>query len=333
MAHVLKQKTKSQRGKAAINGSGQSVKIQLSRRVALTRATQAAIRRVLCDEYLHGMLCDEIIARDHLANDVVSDLVRTLSCSESERRLRLFQKLKGTPVSTELKDGDVRVRYCQIIKWLRAMGSKLTCAPEMIPEIESEIQKYLHAFDRGEMVGGIKIRGVRFRIELTVLLVIESARDPKALKKLLSRVFKRWTIIEDVHKSTSYLRFRAHEAAAELGHDRLQGLKYLKQTGCFGGENTSVNVQDARLAQIGQFHSRDVRNARGLVARALADYLEQTRSVERNAALRLVLQTIEGKPISFPRRPKRLLTEDGVLHDFVRFEAESRRTRAQSRRA
>jgi hypothetical protein len=100
-------------------------------------------------------------------------------------------------------------------------------------------------------------------------------------------------------------------------------LKYLKQTGCFGGENTSVKVQDARLAQIGQFHSRDVRNARGLVARALADYLEQTRSVERNAALRLVLQTIEGKPISFPRRPKRLLTEEGVLRDFVRFEAEA----------
>jgi hypothetical protein len=270
------------------------------RRSRLTRATQAAIRRVLSDEYLHGMLCDEIIARDHLANDVVSDLVWTLSCAESERRLCLFQKLKGTHVSTELKGGDVRVRYCQIIKWLRAIGSKLTCAPEIIPEIENEIQKYIHAFDQGQMAGGIKIRGVRFRIELTVLLVIEWARDLKALKKLLSRVFKRWTIIEDVHKSTSYMRFRAHEAAAELGHDRLQGLNYLEQTDCFGGENISVNVQDARLAQIGQFHSRDVRNARGLIARALADYLEQSRDVERGDGLRLVLRTIKGKPISFP---------------------------------
>jgi hypothetical protein len=279
---------------------------------------------VLSDEYLHGMLCDEIISRDHLANDIVTDLIQALSSAESERRLRLFQKLKGLHVGTELQAGDVRFRYWRIIKGLRAMASKVTYAPEMVSEIEREIQGYADAFDQGEMAGGIKIVGVRCRIELTVLLAIEWVRDRKALRKLLSLVFERWRLIDDPRKSKSNTRFRAHEAAAEIGHDRLQSLDYLQRTGCFGGEEgISVKLQDARLAMIGQFHSRDLRRARACVARALAGYLEQTKGLERDAGLRLVLQTIEGKPISFPRRPERLVTEEGVLRDFVRFEAEA----------
>jgi hypothetical protein len=270
------------------------------------------------------MWCDEIISRDYLVNDIVSDLIHALSSAESETRLRSFQKLKGLPVSTELKNGDVRFRYCQIITGLCAIGSKLSYAPEMIPEIEPEIQKYVHTFDQGKMAGGIKIRGVRCRIELTVLLAIEWARDPKALRKLLSRVFERWRLINDPRKGKNKARFHVHEAAAEVGHDRLQSLDYLERTGCFGEKNTSMKLQDARLAWIGQIQSRDVRCARGRVARLLADYLEQNRDVKEGAGLRLVLQAIKGKPISLPRRPARLLTEESVLHDLVRFEAEER---------
>jgi hypothetical protein len=295
-----------------------------SRRVVLARETQAAIRRVLSDEYLHRMLCEEIISRVVLAYDIVSDLICALSSAESEMRLRSFQKLKGSHVGTELESGNVRSRYCQIITKLCAMGSKLSHAHEMILEIDREIQKYVHTFDQGLMAAGIKIKGVRFSIELTLLLAIEWRRDSKALRKLLSRVFQRWRLIDDPRKDKNKARFGVHEAAAEFGHDRIQTLDYLERTGCFGEKNTSIKLQDARLAWIGQIQSRDVRYARARVARLLADYLERNRDVKEGAGLRFVLQAIKGKPTRFQGRPAQLLTAESVLHDFFRFEVEER---------
>jgi hypothetical protein len=300
----------------------------------LSRTDVVALRRLLSDEYLHQTLRDQVISRDHLCDDIVSDLIRKLSSANCEKRLRRFQKLRGLPVSTELKDGDVRVRYNRIVADLRAIHSELRKCDqsddELLVEIQREIETYSSAFDDGIATAGIKIQEVQFPIKLTHLLAIEWQRDQKALRKLLFLVFKRWRNIDDP-RSKSATRFLAHDIAADIGHDRSKILAELEGARCVEG-GTNEKIDTARKGWIGQFNSRDLNQARAHAVQIVAAHLERTKHINERTGQKLLLETIERKRRKAVSRWLDELTdgrnepllEERVKRDFIRFEVEAR---------